>query len=556
MVNHVITNYSRFIIISLILISVVGTAAYLSRAYMRSGDTSSDPTVVIEFTPMIGGKPGILGNDLVISVLVTAPLPPSIILESGRDTAVVYSGTVREGVVIKRGVMEPLINGWMNDYAKRGSPKAPYIGLTISINLVNVTEGKVVGSGIDSITIDPERLSKGMVAIYTLTLGLSSPSDKMKQIISVGLSDVRYVDKYSAFILLSNLGEEVLTTSTPVQGTSGSLANYEWCNPVNSVTYVCYTRTYYADADDMAEALPDDYSNNYGGVTYVRTPILIAENDLPGYSATDSVSINIGISDAAIGIYPTYTIGPNIGEALKHPASSTFPSLTLWKGDGIVWGGERYFYGTTLILTTNHNTEWVWIYARPYIEVYSVYLVTVGGGETYLHDEVTTAITDVLISGSSIIGGYENGLPADALLQNFLAGTNETYVTTLAPHESVTLESIFQYYDTCGTDFEIGLPVGALVAAVVSLAAPIASPVAAGIAGFQVSLSAVGASVWISGNIVNQGDLPDVPGDFNVYEGVWMRISKYKYKVDPPWWCFWYSPCYYDVPAGIYFKLV
>jgi len=137
---------------------------------------------------------------------------------------------------------------------------------------------------------------------------------------------------------------------------------------------------------------------------------------------------------------------------------------------------------------------------RPYLDVYSVYLVVVGGEVTYLHDKVTATITDVLVESNDIAGGFEYGLPVDQLLGNLLAGTNETYVTSLAPGESETLESIFQNYDHCGADFEVGIPVGAMVAAAISLVAPIASPVAAGIAGFQVSLSAVGASIWIHGH--------------------------------------------------------
>lgn len=553
---NIITNYSYSIVLALIVLSSLSAAVYSSVIYAPL-DRSSEPMVIIQFAPMKDGKIVKLDKDTVLSILITAPLPPSMIASEKRDTTIIYSGVVREGAAIKRSDIVPIVDRWIRDYEKRNSRKAPYIGLTIHVDLVNTTKGSVIATGLESITLDLEQLSKGFVGVYTLSLDLGTAFKVNRiNIINLDVSGVRYVDSYSASIMFSSVNYEPLAIEATSSATALSLDDYDRCNPVNAVTYICYNRTYYADVETFAEALPSDYFIVVDGVTYVKTPILIAENDLPSYSGTVTASINIGMSNEAIGIYPTYTVGPNIGEALKHPASSTFPSVTLWKGNGIVWGGETYTYGTTLVLSPSRNTGWVWIFTRPYLEVYSVYLVVVGGEPTYLHDEVTAAITDVLIEGDSIVGNYTYDLPVDSLLENFFAGTNETYVTTLAPRESKTLESIFQNYDTCGADFEVGIPVGAMVAAVVSLVAPIASPVAAGIAGFQVSISAVGASIWIYGNIVNQGDLSDVPGDYNVYEGVYMRISRHKYKVDPPWWCPWCSPCYYDAPAGIYFRFV
>ena len=71
---------------------------------------------------------------------------------------------------------------------------------------------------------------------------------------------------------------------------------------------------------------------------------------------------------------------------------------------------------------------------------------------------------------------------------------------------------------------------------------------------FAITISAEGPSVYISGGAENEGDDPDYPGDYDVYEVVYVRISNYKYRVDPPWWCPLCGPCYYDVPAGIYFE--
>ncbi|MCY0868933.1 MAG: hypothetical protein OWQ48_06935 [Desulfurococcus sp.] len=47
--------------------------------------------------------------------------------------------------------------------------------------------------------------------------------------------------------------------------------------------------------------------------------------------------------------------------------------------------------------------------------------------------------------------------------------------------------------------------------------------------------------------MVNHGDHSAIPGDYNVPEYVYVRISRYKYREPGTY-------CYYYVPAGIYFE--
>lgn len=56
--------------------------------------------------------------------------------------------------------------------------------------------------------------------------------------------------------------------------------------------------------------------------------------------------------------------------------------------------------------------------------------------------------------------------------------------------------------------------------------------------------------------MVNHGDYEDIQNDYNISEFVYVAVSEYQYKVDQPRWCPWCGPCYYRVPAGIYFRFV
>ena len=548
-----------YVVLILLAISLVGVAIYSASAYVSLIPDQGEPAVVIEIQPFVDGKKVSLSNDLVITIFTTAPLPPGMARESGKDTAVVFAGAVKKYAAIPRKVLDPIVKGWNELFMKRGVKGRTYIGLSVHIDVINVAQRRSVLAGIETVTLDLEKITKGYIGHYVVGIDISALDEA--GVARSGIVSIRYYDPATAPInsrFLRNSAETQASSSSPKQQN-----DYDWCIVTYNDLEECYKLTYYADVNDFASVLPSKYFKVVDGVTYMKVPVVVAVNDFPLMSATVSVGITTTLSNPAFGVYPTYAIGPNVAKAIKNPNYSEFPSVTIWKGDGLVWGGEQFGFHRVLILHPRDetNTSWIWISARPYIEIYSVYLVTDSGidaigenSDTYLRDDVTFAISDILLNGSNIDSGSAFGMPHEIINYYFFAGTNETYITRLSPGDSMMFENIFQTFDKCGADFEVGIPVGAIVAAAASLMAPISAPVAAGLSGFSVTLSAVGASIYIKGGIENHGDVPGVPGDYNVNENVYVRISKYRYKVDPPWWCPWCSPCYYDVPVGIYFR--
>ncbi len=549
------TAAQPYVIMALLVTSIVGAMIYSASAYgALTIPSGNEPAVIIEIQPLSNGKAVTLGKDLAVVVFITAPLPPNMLKESERDTKVVFAGIVERGVVLTRNEIGPIIDDWVMTYKERGNRNRPYIGLSVHVDIVDRATGESIATGIESVTLNTDLLSKGNIGYYKLGIGIDTPESG--RVAPMGLVEVKYYDVLTApdFTWMSTTN--YVQESGGISATQSDLDGYDWCVPLQIHTYRCYNLAYYADVETLANALPGDYFKTVNGVKYVKIPVLIAVNDFPAYSATVIVSIGSETSNYAIGVYPTYSVGSNIATAIKTPNYPVFPSVTVWKGDGIVWGGEEYSFYRNLILRPigERSSGWVWIYGRPYIEIYSVYSVWLDHGVNYERDEVTFAISDVLVSNGLIESGKSYGLPSDSLMSYFFAGTEEVGILNLSPGESVPLNHVFQSFDKCGADFEIGIPVGAMIAVAASVLFPISAPVAAGLSGFQISVSAVSASIRITGGIENEGDDPDYAGDHDAVEIVYVRISKFRYKVDPPWWCFWCSTCYYDVPAGIYFR--
>jgi len=547
-----------YIVLTLIAVSLASVAIYSVSAYGALGiPYQNEPAVVIEIQPFVSGRKVPLSNDLVISVFITAPLPPSMAQEEGRDTTVVFAGAIKRYAAIPRKVLDPIVMRWNELFIERGVKSQTYIGLSVHIDVIDVAQRRSLLADIETVTLDLKKIVDGYVGHYVI--GIDMSTQEKSGVVRSGIVSIRYYDPSTAPI-----NSWFSYGSTKVQASSPKALNgYDRCVGIGNGLEECYKLTYYADVNDFADVLPSKYFKVVNGFTYMKVPVVVAINDFPSMSATVTVSIDTTISSPALGVYPTYAIGPNIAKAINNPNYPELPSVTIWRKGYLSWGGERFGFHRTLILHPRDatNTSWVWIYARPYIEIYSVYLVTDSGidaireeSDIYLRDEVTFAISDILLNGTNIESDSAYGMPHEIINYYFFAGTNETFVTRLSPKESMQLRNIFQTFDKCGADFEVGIPVGAIVAAAASYVAPISAPVAAGLAGFSVTLSAVGASIYIEGGIENHGDVPGVPGDYNVGENVYIRISKFRYKVDPLWWCPWCSPCYYDVPVGIYFR--
>jgi len=123
-------------------------------------------------------------------------------------------------------------------------------------------------------------------------------------------------------------------------------------------------------------------------------------------------------------------------------------------------------------------------------------------------------------------------------------GTEEQYVKRLNTSQSLLFDDIFNTYDAI--NFEIGVPIGAAVIAFLEYSRLITNTsVLSFIAGFSVNIAQEG-STHILGYITNVGDDLGIPNDYNVFEDVYIRVSKYEYVK---------NGYRFKVPIGIYYTL-
>ena len=198
----------------------------------------------------------------------------------------------------------------------------------------------------------------------------------------------------------------------------------------------------------------------------MKTPVLIAENPV-SYSGVVSASISIDLSSGELEA--RFAFAP--GEIISSLRNSNYPSVDFQLG-GSTWGGTNYYFGN-IVLLKPLQSKWVYIWARPIQQYWQIYKCTQLGYCWLVRDGVDSFITDILVYDTTIQGGQESGLPDPIIMANFYSGTNETQLYIpgtylddgrLDPGEYVTLQQIIQHYDTCGSGFEVGIPVSALAA--------------------------------------------------------------------------------------------
>ena len=528
-------SISRKTIVIILIITFILLGGFISVSY--------SPGIYIKFRlyEVVNGEPvdrtSILSrSNIALSIEVIAIAPP----QYKEDLLVVHRALYKgsNNIFISLDKLYDIAKNWIATYNSRsGDVEKTYSGLILRVFIYNEETGELLYQLYDSISYRPIDIVRGESLSYTIYLSRNS------------LRALEVESSYVSTFSITKLATEI--------------------SPEDRIDHPYYYRELVIriKPEDLVSTLPSDYFNEVNGKLYVKTPVLIAWNK-NSRSGSVSISINIGLQEKIIGVYPTFTSG----EIIPKIENAEQPQVTLWKGSGMSWGGETYYYGRSNILAPN-TQWWAWIWARPIYSMYKVYRCEYSYGEPsceYIYDDVDHVITDILTEDTDIVGGGSYGLPAEDIMYNFYEGTDMTrlYIggTALSdgdldPGESVTLEQIFQYHDTCGADFEVGIPVGSFAAIGVCAAlglptSGLACVVAERFASaFQITLSAQGLSIYISGNLVNHGDHPSIPGDYNVYEAVYVRVSSYQYRVDPPWRCPWCGPCYYDVPAGIYFEL-
>lgn len=179
----------------------------------------------------------------------------------------------------------------------------------------------------------------------------------------------------------------------------------------------------------------------------------------------------------------------------------------------------------------------------------------------YTGDEkVDTYVEDIIVSGITIEGGDGYGIPS--WYQNFIYDperTGEKYLVVsgtslgdgvLGPGESVALEHIISWTDTCRDDFEVGIAAGIALAAIATVTFPVDSLpywVCMLAAGMSASLSyGESETIFVAGGLKNAGVYP---------VKVYMRVSKFKFRKDTPPWCIGCGPCYYNADIGILFRV-
>ena len=486
-------------------------------------DVSVDNRMLLDATSILD-RPEVL-----MYLEVSAITPPGF--KWADDLVPLFRDTIkaRREVYIQSEEFREIARGWVSIYMSRGGdPEQTYSGLVVRLFIFNNTSREIIFDAYDSVSYKPSEVARGKAVVIDITL-LRGSKKPIKLSVEHG-----YV---SVFESSRSKIEKVRLDGCPA---------YLYRKLVAEIK-----------PEDLKSKLPAEYFWDYNERTYIKTPVLIAENT-HSYSGTVGVSISIGVQNEKVGVYPTFTSG-KILELIK---KGEWPSVTLWKGSGFTWGGSTYYYGYN-DLVKPLDSLWMWVWARPVYRVYEVYIVYCVT-EEYIGDDVENVIGDMIASGSTILGGMNRGLPHSELMNTLFSGTNEARLSIpgtfledgdLDPGEYVELRQIFRYFDTCGDDFEIGIPAGAIAALGICAALGLqtgstACTVAVAFAStFQLSISAEGASIHISGNVVNHGDHPYVDGDYNVFEIVYARISKYQYKKDTI-----FGTCYFNVPAGIHFR--
>ncbi|MEM3326659.1 MAG: hypothetical protein QXK63_04350, partial [Thermoproteus sp.] len=256
-----------------------------------------------------------------------------------------------------------------------------------------------------------------------------------------------------------------------------------------------------------------------------------------------------GTVDFGIMIIPA-TSRLAVGAAVAAPGEHG-PSISL---AGWSWGGQRYYLSDVLALGPT-TSGWIWIWGRPVFTSYDVWYYT-GTHSYYEGEEDYFYIADIYVSGTTVVSGLSFGLPQE-IINFFYGGINKQQLVIpdmaladgkLDPGETFQLGQIFPYFDKCGADFEVGVPIGAVAAAVLARS-PIRLALSKdAIPGVEVSLSVQGANIYVFGSIHNYGDHPGIPTDHDVPEFIYVAVGKYSYTARD----IWGNTCLYQVPAGLY----
>jgi len=520
----------------------------------------------------VGGsiRPLDVGRDVGVAISVLAISSPNY---NGSDFVPIYAGKYSgEPIYIPaKGKLLDVAKAWEEEHKIHGARMDTFEhGLIVFVHILNLTAIKnrdygrmEVARYVDSIPIKPMDIIAGKAIQYTVSLAIGD--ERTARLISV---DRKYLS-----IELNIPSVRKVYAATPEQLPSGEEGR--WCTEnldypgVGERPFICYRRKYYIGPENLTTILPQGYVSPCipsNGKMCMKTPIMMIYNQYY-HSGTLTTSIYIQANYRS-GTYLTWSLGDLTAGLLDYKINLAGYTISDY---------FEFINGTSV---PPESKYWIWILARPIFVVYETYYV---GGENYAerfltgeidnylngcniggccicdawgycwvyraNDTITSAITyigyNVYNSKKYIIGAREWGEPPKQIVDMMFNGTEEKYVKTLNPNETLLFDEIFSAYDAI--NFELGAPIGAAAAAFLKYYGLITNPyVLAFIAGFSVDIAQEG-SMHILGYITNVGDDPGIPNDYNIREAVYIRVSSYEYVK---------NGYRFKVPIGIYFRSV
>ncbi|ADM27812.1 hypothetical protein Igag_0997 [Ignisphaera aggregans DSM 17230] len=501
-----------------------------------------------------------IGRDIGVAISVLAISPPNY---NGSDFIPIYAGKYTGDPIYipAKGKLLDIARAWEEEHRVHGARMDTFEhGLIIFMHILNLTAIKnkeydkvEIARYVDSIPIKPIDIVSGKAIRYTVSLAVGS--EKIARLTSI---DRKYLS-----IELNIPGIRKIYAATPVELPSSE--EDRWCiNAIEDSTVgICYRRKYYIGSENLTTILPQEYVSpciSDNSKMCMKTPIMMIYNQ---YNYSGTIEIAIGISAIfRSSVYLTWSLGDLTAGLINNK---------IYLAGRTISDNFCFIEGFSV---PPESKRWIWILARPIFAEYETYYAygganigefLVGYLDKYLNEcsvgsccdsgcflyrannTITATITyisyNVVNNIKYIVGGREYGEPKQ-IVDMMFNGTEEQYVKRLNTSQSLLFDDIFNTYDAI--DFEIGVPVGAVAAVFLEYSGLITnSSVLSFIAGFSVDIAREGLETF-SGSLYNAGDDPAIPNDYNVWEDVYIRVSKYEYIK---------NGYRFKVPIGIYYTL-
>ncbi|MGB9728723.1 MAG: hypothetical protein ACP5IZ_05945 [Thermoprotei archaeon] len=298
------------------------------------------------------------------------------------------------------------------------------------------------------------------------------------------------------------------------------------------------------------------FGNNitfYNGAYFIKMPILMINNVYAGQDSPLGTSINIDVTTTS-SVRFTGMIGIGYKVLDKVVGGDVSGGLTAYLG-GPEWTNNVHF-GKLIPSVNPGEVKYVWIWARPVTEYYKEVHESCYGSEYTGNEEFVSYVQSIIVNGNWISGDVASGMPSwmskwvynNSISSNILVKVTGTPLDdgVLSPNESISFSAITTWLDTCSVDLEFGLDLGIVAAALSPYTGGVSVVLAPLLAQFGISFHVTDSgTVYVNGVLQNVGS--------SGCEVIYLRMSNLQYRKDPPWWCFWCSPCYYKVPVSMLF---